>query len=429
MSSPLSQDKTTKQVGYTSVFERNRNSKARTVIDVGGSGSSKSHSVAQLMIEKFVSEHDKQFVIARKTMPALRRSSYSLIVGLMEEYGIYKYVEHNKTDNVISLPQNRNSMWFMGLDEPSKAKSIAGGVSYFWLEEADEFTFEDYLAFKLQLRRPTQKEINQCFLTLNPVDGNGWIPTKLLEQEDIELLHSTVLNNPYADKDYVQSLKDMAKEDENFYRIYFLGEWGRLENLILTNYITVDSLPEKWDAWCYGLDFGYTHPSALMKIVISDGKLFWHEILCQSKLTNSDLIERMTHFERGDIYADHAEPQRRQEIRNASFTVIEANKDVKLGLDLCRRQTIHITKSSITTLKQIRGYHRKKTADGIILDEPVKLEDDTIDAARYGVMGITQRFGFATSVHKNTTPITSLTFKGDGNNKILDRWMRKDNAR
>ena len=107
------------------------------------------------MIEKFVSEHDKQFVIARKTMPALRRSSYSLIVGLMEEYGIYKYVEHNKTDNVISLPQNRNSMWFMGLDEPSKAKSIAGGVSYFWLEEADEFTFEDYLAFKLQLRRPT----------------------------------------------------------------------------------------------------------------------------------------------------------------------------------------------------------------------------------------------------------------------------------
>ena len=251
----------------------------------------------------------------------------------------------------------------------------------------------------------------------------------MLEQEDIELLHSTVLNNPYADKDYVQSLKDMAKEDENFYRIYFLGEWGRLENLILTNYITVDSLPEKWDAWCYGLDFGYTHPSALMKIVISDGKLFWHEILCQSKLTNSDLIERLTHFERGDIYADWAEPQRIQEIRNAGFTVIEANKDVKLGLDLCRRQTIHITKSSITTLKQIRGYHRKKTADGIILDEPVKLEDDTIDAARYGVMGITQRFGFATSVHKNTTPITSLTFKGDGNNKILDRWMRKDNAR
>ena len=109
---------TTKVVGYTSVFARNRASKARTVINVGGAGSSKSHSIAQLMIEKFITERDKQFVIARKTMPALRRSSYALIVDLMTQYGIYEHVDHNKTDNVLSLPQNNNSMWFMGLDEP-----------------------------------------------------------------------------------------------------------------------------------------------------------------------------------------------------------------------------------------------------------------------------------------------------------------------
>jgi len=415
-------------IGYTPVFERNRSSTARTVVNVGGSGSSKSHSVAQLMIEKFIVEQGKQFVIARKTMPALRRSSYALIVGLMEDYGLYQYVEHNKTDNVLTLPQSRNSMWFMGLDEPSKAKSIAGGVSYFWLEEADEFTFEDYLAFKLQLRRPTDKEINQCFLTFNPIDAGGWIPTKLLEQEDVELIHSTVLDNPYADTEYVQSLKDMAKEDENFYRIYFLGEWGRLENLLLTNYTQVDLLPEKWDAWCYGLDFGWTHPTALIKVILSDGKIFWHEVLCQTKLTNSDLIERLTHFERGDLYADWAEPQRIQEIRNAGFTVIEANKDVKLGLDLCRRQPIHITKSSITLLKQIRGYHRKKTAQGVLLDDPVKLEDDTIDAGRYGTMGITQRFGFATACPRPTEPIKSLTFQGQERNKALDRWLKREGA-
>ena len=172
-----------RQVGFTDVFLRNRNSKARTVVNVGGSGSSKSHSIAQLMIEKFMSEQDKQFVVARKTMPALRRSAYALIVGLMEEYGLYKYVDHNKTDNVLILPQNKNSMWFMGLDEPSKAKSIAGGLSYIWLEEADEFTFEDYLAFTLQLRRPIkQGEVNQIFLTFNPVDGNGWLATKLCRE-------------------------------------------------------------------------------------------------------------------------------------------------------------------------------------------------------------------------------------------------------
>jgi len=416
-----------KEIGYTDIFERNRNSTARTVVNVGGSGSSKSHSVAQLMIAKFISEENKQFVIARKTMPALKRSSYALIVELMEEYGIYKYVHHNKTDHVITIPQKGNSMWFMGLDEPSKAKSIASGVSYFWLEEADEFSQEDYLAFKLQLRRLTKKEVNQCFLTFNPVDGNGWIPTKLILLDNVEVIHSTVLDNPYADKEYVQTLKDMAKEDDNFYRVYFLGEWGRLENLILTNYETVDALPEKWDAWCYGLDFGYTHPTALMKVVVSDKKLYWDEVLCQSKLTNSDLIERLSHFEHGDIYADWAEPQRIQEIRNAGYTVINANKDVKMGLDVCKRQTIYITKRSITTIKQIRGYHRKKDSNGVILDEPAKIEDDTIDSGRYGTLGITERYGFATQRPRATEPIKTLDF-GDENtgNKVLDRWMRRN---
>jgi len=416
----------TREVQYTNVFARNRASKSRIVVNVGGSGSSKSHSIAQLFIEKFVTERDKQFVVARKTMPALRRSSYALIVELMREYCIYDHVAHNKTDNVITLPHNNNSMWFMGLDEPTKAKSIAGGVSYFWLEEADEFTLDDYLAFKLQLRRPTKVEPNQCFLTLNPVDGNGWIPQTLIQQEDVEVIHSTVLDNEFADPDYRDSLMKMAGEDENYYRVYVLGEWGRLENLIFTNYTLVDSLPEKWDAWCYGLDFGYTHPTALMKVVSSDQKLYWHEVLCQPKLTNADLIERLSHFERGDIYADWAEPQRIQEISNAGYVILKANKDVKLGIDVCRRQTIHITKGSITTLKQIRGYHRKKDAGGVILDDPVKIDDDTLDAGRYGTLGITQRFGFATARPRPTEPIKSLNFPEQGmRNKILDRWMRR----
>lgn len=411
-----------KTVGYTPIFERNRASKARTLVNVGGAGSSKSYSIAQLMIEKFLIEEDKQFIIARKTMPALRRSAYALIVDLMKEYGVYSYVEHNKTDNVLTLPQKKNSMWFFGLDEPSKAKSLAEGASYIWLEEADEFDYDDYLAFKLQLRHQTKSELNHVYLSFNPIDGNGWIPTKLIGQEDIEVIHSTVDDNPFADPEYVKDLKRLASEDENYYRVYVLGEWGRLENLIFTNYTTVDTLPEKWDAWCYGLDFGFVHPSALIKVVIADKKLYWHECLCQPKLTNSDLIERLGHFERAEIYADSAEPQRIQEISNAGYIVHKANKDVKLGLDVCRRQTIHITKGSISILKQIRGYHRKKDPNGVILDEPFKLEDDTLDAARYGTMGITERFGFSTAVKRNTEPIKSLTF-GEHTNKIIDRWL------
>ena len=77
-------------------------------------------------------------------------------------------------------------------------------------------------------------------------------------------------------------------------------------------------------------------------------------------------------------------------------------------------------------MKQVRGYHRKKTPQGVILDDPVKLEDDTIDAGRYGTMGITSRFGFATARPRATEPIKSLTFAGQERNRVLERWIKKD---
>ena len=57
------------------------------------------------MIYKFMNERDKQFIIVRKTMPALRRSAYALIVDLMEEYGIYKYLDHNKLITLFEIHQ------------------------------------------------------------------------------------------------------------------------------------------------------------------------------------------------------------------------------------------------------------------------------------------------------------------------------------
>lgn len=409
------------KVGYTRVFARNRESRARVLVNVGGSGSSKSYSLAQLIIDKFIEEREKLFIIARKTMPACKRSSYGLIIDLLHKYGIYNEEFHNKTDNIYQ--NGTNSIWFLGLDEPTKIKSIKEGANYIWLEEADEFTYEDYLMFRLQLRKQTSSEPNQIFLSFNPIDENGWIPSQLLHEDNIEIIHSTVEDNPFADPAYVKDLKMMAERDENFHKVYVLGEWGRLEHLIFTNYTLVDDLPE--GKWCYGLDFGFVHPTALIKVLVSQEKLYWHECLCASNLTNSDLIERLTHFDRGDIYADSAEPQRIAEIIRAGYNCFPANKDVKMGIDACRRQTIHITKESVNLIKQIRGYQRQRK-DGIISETPLKVFDDTMDAGRYGTMGLVGRFGFATQQPRPIETIRTLDFNYlPRYSKVVERWIRR----
>lgn len=213
--------------------------------------------------------------------------------------------------------------------------------------------------------------------------------------------HSTYLDAkgllPQSVVENIEAHKDI---DPNWWSIYGLGELGKLEHLIWPHLHIVDDLPPKdtWRSWGYGLDFGFVHPTVLMKVVMCAEKVYWDQCLFQSKLTNADLIEKLTHEERAEIYADSAEPDRIAEIGKAGWAIFPANKDVKMGLDVVRRQPLYITKRSVETIKQIRNYRRqidKRTSK--VLEDPLKVEDDGPDSGRYAQMGLTERFGFVTA--------------------------------
>ena len=406
----------TKEVRYTTIFEKNRASKKKTIVNVGGSGSSKSFSLAQLLCWKLVSEDNKRFVIARKTMPACKRSSYDLIIGFLKDWGVYREDRHNKTDHIYR--HKNNEMLFMGLDEPTKIKSVSTGVNYVWMEEANEFTKEDFQMFALQVRRPAGKDLNHIYLSLNPIDAGNWIATDLVKKRpdgsfvnDVEVIHSTYVDNPFLGKDYIRYIEEQST-DENFYRVYALGEWGRLENLIYRNYKVIPELPEMDGAkWCYGLDFGLINPSAIIKVYLLNDRFYLEEKLYKTGLTNADIIEHFTHEEKGDIYADPSAKQMIEEIFRANLNCYEAHKDVKDGIDLCQRQTLIIPESSEWLVKEIQGYHWKKDKDGNILSEPVKLRDHLMDAMRYAIFGITERWGFATVRPGDMKPVTKRRYR------------------
>ena len=165
-----------KQIGYTELFTLNKEATTPIVVNVGGAGSSKSYSIAQLFVYKLVNEQDKVFGVCRKTFPALRMTSMGLILELLKKYGIYREQAHNKTAN--NYVYGSNIMWFFSLDEEEKIRST--NFSYIWIEEANELDWESYIILKLRLRAPVKEgEINQMFLSLNPSDSGSWIATKL----------------------------------------------------------------------------------------------------------------------------------------------------------------------------------------------------------------------------------------------------------
>ncbi len=227
-------------IGFTNIFARNKASSAKVIINVGGARSSKSYSIAQLLIEKLITEKNKTIGICRKTFPALRMTSMKLMLDLLRDYGIYREENHNKSFNTYT--HRDNLIQFFGLDESEKVKSAE--FNYVWMEEANEFTYEDYVALKLRLSGQIQPgEQNHIYLSLNPVDAHNWIATRAAHEKDVEVIKSTFRDNPTLSKEYIDLLLDLINQDENSYRVYVLGEWGQLEGKIYSNYKSIPELP------------------------------------------------------------------------------------------------------------------------------------------------------------------------------------------
>jgi len=381
----------------------------------GSAGSGKSHFVAQkYLLRTFAAmSQGKQhrFLALRKTQPAMRKSFYALLNNYIDAWGARPIVKENKTDMTLTF-KGGSQFICGGLDDPAKIKSIEG-VTGVILEELPEFSYEDFRQVDLRLRgnTPSYKQITAMF---NPVSRQSWVYKRLFEAKNLDDLfagthttttavgkgvissdatyhHSTFRNNPHLDEEYQAMLEGLRAEDSTLADIYAEGIWGVLKNLIIQSFVVIPDRewPHDFEDEYYGLDFGYNAPSALINIGIIDEQPWEEELIYQTKLTNTQLIEMMKEkipeSKRGlPIFADSAEPDRIDEICAAGFYCMPSDKAVKQGLDFLRRRKHHIRQSSTNILAERESFkYKEDRASGEPTDEPVKFMDHTWDAIRY----------------------------------------------
>ena len=361
-------------------FVNNRSKRINTIY--GGAGSGKSFSIAQLFIRRLYEEDNIRMLVLRKTLPALRITAYQLIRDLLREYDLPFTL--NKSEMLIR--NGTNEILFKSLDDPEKIKSYEG--NYLWIEEATEISYEDFTQLNLRLRRKNTEHINQMYLTFNPISRFHWINMQLIESisEDIAIHHSTYKDNPFLSKEYITELEGLT--DENYYKIYTLGEFGELKNIIYSNYIVEDFSLMGFKEKIYGVDFGYNNPNAVIEAGIKDNEYYLSERLYETHMTNQDLIVKLKEIikpRNSTIIADSAEPARIDEIKRAGFDIHPASKSVKDGIDHIKSQKLHINKNSINLISELRGYKYKEDKDGNILEDQVKFRDHLTDAMRYAI--------------------------------------------
>lgn len=360
----------------------------RFLVFYGGRGSGKSVFIAQRYLYKCISQNYFRLLCVRKVARTVRNSQFQLFKDLINRANLTS-IFHIREGNMEIECINGNKIISGGMDDTEKIKSIQE-LTDVWCEEATEFTKADIIDLNLCLR--TQKAHNQLTLSFNPISKANWIYNSFFVKNEYEarIVKSTYLDNRFRHPDYDKEMERLKEMDENIYQYSALGEWGGImDGLVYSHWQTVSEIPEGLET-IYGLDFGFNHPTALVRVDFRENDIYAQQMIYKAGITNSDLIDLMRKMSIGrePIYCDAAEPQRIEELYRAGFNVLPANKEkdsVKKGIDTIKTRKFYVTQDSGDLLKELQTYVWAKDKNQNYLDAPVKFFDDACDALRYAV--------------------------------------------
>jgi phage terminase large subunit len=373
------------EINSTIIFEKNwsalQEKGVRFVINEGGSRSSKTYSLCQMVIVYCLKNPNKVVSIIRKTFPALRATVMRDFLEILKDLDIYEKTNHNMSENIYRFP-NGSIVEFFSVDDEQKIRGRKRDIA--WCNEANELFYDDFT--QLNMRTETK-----LIFDYNPSDSSSWL-YELPKDESI-LIKATYKDNPFLPETIKRQIEDLKRTDEALYQIYALGEKAISKSNIYSNWTFIKHRPAKFTSYVYGLDFGYNHPTALMRVYWRDNDIFIEPVIYESYLTTSNLIEKMKILnveENVEILADYSRPEIIQEMNNSGFNVLNANKVVKKGIDNVKSFGVFCEEDQ-RIKKEYENYKWKKIGDNIT-DEPIKLYDDAMDAVRYATTYIKENY-------------------------------------
>ena len=378
----------------------------RFLVLYGGAGSGKSYYCAQKLVYKALLSKRKILVL-RKVNKTTKNSTFQLLLDTLNQFGIFDRCSINKTDFTIVLP-NGSIFLCSGLDDPEKIKSITG-LTDAWLEEATEFSLDDFSQINLRVRDPIAKD-QQIFLTFNPVSKANWCYIQFFaenpELEDfrkqVKVIHTNYLDNPHLPEAYVNTLLMMKATNPVYYGIYALGEFGSLDKLVYQNWqvLDFDSTKLKGTLLC-GLDFGYTNdPTAFVAslLVESENRIYIFKEWGDTGYLNDEIAEQIKAmgFAKSLIMADSAEQKSIEEIKRLGVNRIKpcakGKGSILQGIQKIQQYELIVHPSCGRIIEELENYAwAKDKQTNEYINEPIDKYNHFLDALRYSMQCLDAR--------------------------------------
>lgn len=400
----------------------------------GGRGSTKSSFVGGISIPLLLIQNPKIHAACfRKVGNTIQNSIFSQVVWGIYQLGLDSLFRIPKSYNypITYLPTGQQ-IFFMGLDDPNKVKSIKpkfGYIGITWFEELDQFAGEN------ELRKVTQSTMRGGdkfwdFRTFNPpISKNNWANeyTDMAETRD----NTIVIRNTYLDVprewlgdqfiEEAEELKDINPDAyEHEYMGVAIGTGGDVfQNVsdldmraltditdIYGNVIKQVPLCDTFDQIYNGIDWGFAiDPFRFVKCYFDKKHLdlYIFDEFTAYHTRNEDVYKELYEQEQKVtpeelVIADSAEPKSIADFRAYGAFIRPADKgpdSVRYGIKwLQGLRHIYIDKRRCPdTYREFIQYEYEIDRDGNFISGYPDENNHSIDAVRYAMQKYANRKG------------------------------------
>lgn len=381
------------------------------LVEKGGRGGAKSSYISIEVVLLLLKHQECHAVVMRKVGKTLRTSVYAQICWAISVLGLSSRFKCTVSPMECTYLPTGQKIMFMGLDDPSKLKSIKvpfGYIGVAWFEELDQFDGPE------QVRNVEQSlfrggPFSFCFKSFNPpAMARNWANQYALEQKAGKRVHhSTYLTTPEAwlGPRFLADAEHLKASNETAYRHEYLGEvvgsgTAVFEQLELRE-ITDEEL-SRFDRIFQGEDWGWYpdaycfircyYDSARETIYILD------EHYC-NKQSNEATGQWILEHGYADyaVTADSAEPKSINDHIDMGIRCLPAIKgpgSIEYGMKWMQRRRIVIDPvRTPNAAREFSEYEYERDRDGNVISGYPDVNNHSIDATRYALSPMFMRRG------------------------------------
>lgn len=379
----------------------------------GGRGGLKSSFVAFKIVELIKNNPQMHACITRQVAGTLKDSVYANMKWAINELGLMEEFECKVSPLEIKYIKTGQTIYFRGLDDETKLKSIKpefGYIGILWKEEKDQMKGD-----------AQERSVNQSvlrggdesydFSSYNPPKSkSNWVNRiKLVPNPKRVIHHSSYLEAPaeWLGQKFIDDAAHLKEINPEAYEHEYLGvpngDGGNVFEYLEIRDIADEEI-SRMDRIFAGVDYGW-YPDAFCYLRTyydsAREKIYLIDELYVNKWSNSKTADwiKKKGYDDYTMICDSAEPKSVNDFRDAGLPARGAIKgpgSIEYGFKFLQTKTIVIDpKRTPNAYKEITEYEYDRDKEGNVISGYPDGNDHAISALRYAYEPLFNRRGYS----------------------------------